>query len=358
MNIKGRLRTVGATVLLMVSGVTQAQTLAKEADCNAIGGTWDFNTQPPQVYRCVLSQYYEVRSGTRLEVFFGVELEVSGNGVLENRGQLEVRDTGLVHINGGTLINNTTLYADNRAEVTFTRGSVRNQGSLNIEGDVVINNTYRRPDRSRECLINNGTITLFSGGNLISEGGCIDTFSSGMTEVLETGTMIIGRDAIYRTRGRHTINGRVLVEAGGFAELSAPTISGELDVYGRVTMPRGVVPLAQARSEFLAGSKTRIEQFASVIIDTRGLQIDGDIAMRNTARLHLNSSDINIGETGVVSMRNGSKTTTNTVATNEGTIYRDCLSFWDGPVPSQNKIISAPCTPFRPKAPFGPIVFP
>ncbi|MEL7310799.1 MAG: hypothetical protein AAFN07_04770 [Pseudomonadota bacterium] len=317
---------------VLASPTLFAQTINAEADCNAIGGQWDFNVPRPQFARCALNQYYLIDRNRTLQLGIGVELEVRGNGVLHNRGRIEILNTAQLDVQG-VLSNEGTLYADNRAEIYFRRGQVNNSGRMDIEGDVFLVNTARLPSGWRECWYNSGTITLFSGGNLFNRGSCLDGNSNGVLDVQVTGTFVNEANAFYRGGNRDSIGGVFRNERGGWAQLRNLTLTGELDNHGDAYLTEGSRGTQEnSDSRIVENGILRIDSNSQVSIGTRRLRVDGVIeVLSGRLRDGNRPLQINVGTGGDIQLYGASTAwspSSQIEVDNRGSIVRHCLATW------------------------------
>lgn len=358
-------RRFWVALALMVSAlcapaVVEAQTISTEPDCNGIGGNWDFAAQRPQFARCVLDQYFQVQPGSTLLVDIGVEMVVNFNGHLDNHGRIELPNTAKLTIAGGTLSSRGTLYANNRAEIEFSRGRVINDGQMDIEGDVFNVNTTVHNGNVRECWSNQGTLRLYSGGNLFNRGGCITSFG-GVLEVEPTATWVNESGALYAGGERDTIDGVLENDSGSTVLLRNARVGGQVT-------NNGVMIVRERRNAASSeGSRFWLTETGQMTIASRGvlyvgtarLQVDGALSLVSGKMLELPPlSNIEVGSSGQIVLTGIAEAwSVNNMLTvlNHGFIQRQCLSVWY-PTPVHNGIpvMYQSCRP----NPFPPYPYP
>ncbi|MEL7025488.1 MAG: hypothetical protein AAGL69_17260 [Pseudomonadota bacterium] len=342
--------TIAVSIASLSSHVACAQVISTQADCNAIGGQWDLNVPRPQFARCALTQYYLVDAGRRLELDLGVELEIRGNGVLHNRGQILILNTAQLDIQG-VFTNEGLVVADNRAEIFFRRGQVNNNGRMEIEGDIFIVNTARLPSGWRECWYNSGSIMLTSGGNLFNRGGCLDGDRGGALDVQLTGTFVNEANAFYRGGRSDVITGIFRNERGGWAQLRNMRLLGEFENHGDAYLTEGS-NASQDNSETRISETgiLRIDSNSQVSIGTRRFRVDGVLEVLSGRLRDANRPlQVNVGSGGDIQLYGSSvawSPASQIELNNSGSIVKHCLATWySAMIPRGNPVYHRRCYP-------------
>ncbi|MEL6301436.1 MAG: hypothetical protein AAFV47_02525 [Pseudomonadota bacterium] len=363
--MQGIIAVAAFLTLLAAPSDGHAQSLSTEQDCNAIGGTWQLVRTPPLFAQCSLSQYYEAAWYNPLSISPGIRLSIEPNGRLINQDTLVVNNTAELVVNGGRFSNFATVETTNRGVIRFNGGQMINSGLFSMEGDVFINDTPRNPNTALpDCVSNRGVMRFWSGGNLLLQGGCIDSQGhQGDLRIDVTGTMIAEGPALYRGGRSDTIAGTLIVEAGASAEFPDLRLSGIATIEGRVYASRNrLQPSSESGFRVEDGGQISVLNSGRLTVNTNTADIYGSVRLEDRAILETDgTSTMTVHRGGYIYLDDRSSGMLSlTTVENRGLIEHVCKATFKARWVNGNRVryyLCPPTLPLRPPFPL-PIRWP